>query len=150
MSQPIRATKKNIDPIVTAAIDAHLGGISSLPSDAKSKIIEVYRTFFTAYLYIGRVKGFSEDQILDHISDLDQDLIEYMQHFFSDYQDLYRSFINLNRLARELLQIDSIKYPKQFDDQVKALISGEKQFSDALVFDQLLSIHDTDKHERQN
>ena len=145
MSQAIRTVIKDIDPIVTAAIDAYLGDISSLPRAVKIRIVEVYQVFFAAYLNIGRLKGVSGDHVLDNISALDQDLLDYMQHFFSDYQDLYHSFFGLNRLARELLKIDGAKYPKKFHEQIDALLAGQKESRDELVFKQLWSNQETDK-----
>ena len=64
---------------------------------------------------------------MDKITDLD------------DYQDLYRSFIGLNRHAKELLQINRIMHPKKFDEKVEDLIAGRKQFNDDFVFNQLRS-----------
>ena len=113
MSRPTQTTSKNVDPIVMVAIAEHLGDISSLPKGVKTRIVETYKAFFTAYLNIGRIKGISENEVMDEIAELDQDLIDYMQHFFSDYQDLYHGFINLNRHAKELLQIDRIRHPKK-------------------------------------
>jgi hypothetical protein len=132
-------TIKNIDPIVMAAISEHLGDISYLPNGIKTRIDETYKAFFTAYLNIGRIEGISENEAIDKIASLDQDLIDYMQHFFSDYQDLYHDFINLNRHAKELLQIDRIRHPKKFDEKVDDLIAGRKQFNDDFVFNQLRS-----------
>jgi len=68
---------------------------------------------------------------------MDVDLIHYMQHFFSDYQDIYRGFIDLNRHAKELMQIDGIRHPKQFSEQVSNLLAGRKLFNDEHVFNQL-------------
>ena len=78
-----------------------------------------------AYLNIGRVKGISENEVLDKITEMDEDLIHYMQHFFSDYQDIYRGFIDLNRNAKELMQIDSIIHAKQFNEQADNLLAAE-------------------------
>jgi len=134
---PQKTTKKQIDSIVMEAVAEHLGNISSLPSAVRYRIVEIYRDFFMAYLNIGRVKGISEDEVMEKLADLDQDLIDYMQHFFSDYQDLYRSFMVLNRHAKELLQVDRVMHPKRFEEKVGDLMAGRKQFSDDFVFNQL-------------
>ena len=139
MSRPTQTTTKNVDSIAKQAIAEYLGDISSFPSTVRYKIIEVYQEFFTAYLNIGRIKGISENEAMDKIAELDQDLIDYMQHFFSDYQDLYRSFVGLNRHAKELLLINRIRHPKKFDEKVDDLIAGRKQFNDDFVFNQLRS-----------
>ena len=137
MSRATQTTLKNIESIVRAAIAIYLGDISSLPRAVKNRIFEVYRAFFMAYLNIGRVKGISENDVLDKITEMDEDLIHYMQHFFSDYQDIYRGFIDLNRNAKELMQIDSIIHVKQFNEQVDNLLAGRKLFTDEHVFNQL-------------
>ena len=131
----------NVDSIVKEAIAEYLGDISSFPSTVRYKIIEVYQEFFTAYLNLGRIKGISKNEAMEKIAELDQDLIDYMQHFFSDYQDLYRSFVGLNRHAKELLLINRIRHPKKFDEKVDDLIAGRKQFNDDFVFNQLRSNH---------
>ena len=136
MSQAIRTVIKDIDPIVTAAIDAYLGDISSLPRAVKIRIVEVYQAFFAAYLNIGRLKGVAGDHVLDNISALDQ--------------DLYHSFFGLNRLARELLKTDGAKYPKKFHEQIDALLAGQKESRDELVFKQLWSNQETDKKQGEN
>jgi len=141
MSRPTQTTTKNVDSIVKQAIAEYLGDISSFPSTVRYKIIEVYQEFFTAYLNLGRIKGISENEAMDKIAELDQDLIDYMQHFFSDYQDLYRSFVGLNRHAKELLLINRIRHPKKYDEKVDDLIAGRKQFNDDFVFNQLRSNH---------
>jgi len=137
MSRATQTTLRKIDSIVTAAIALYLGDISSLPRAVKNKIFEVYRTFFTAYINIGRIKGISENETLENIAEMDEDLINYMQHFFSDYQDLYRGFMDLNRYAKELMQIDSIKHPEQFNEIVDNLLAGRNLFNDEHVFNQL-------------
>jgi len=139
MSRPTQTTTKNVDSIVKQAIAEYLGDISSFPSTVRYKIIEVYQEFFTAYLNLGRIKGISENEAMHKIAELDQDLIDYMQHFFSDYQDLYRSFVGLNRHAKELLLINRIRHPKKYDEKVDDLIAGRKQFNDDFVFNQLRS-----------
>jgi len=137
MSRATQTTIKNIDSIVRGAIAVYLGDISSLPRAVEDRIFEVYRAFCTAYLNIGRVKGISENEVLDKITEMDVDLIHYMQQFFSDYQDIYRGFIDLNRHAKELMQIDGIRHPKQFSEQVSNLLAGRKLFNDEHVFNQL-------------
>jgi len=62
-------------------------------------------------------------------------------------QGLYRNFINLNRLVRELMQIDGSKHPKKYHQQVNALLAGQKPFSDAFIFSHLRSNNDTDQHQ---
>lgn len=128
-------------------IALYLGDISSLPGAVKNRIFEVYGTFFAAYINIGRIKGISENEALENMPEMDEDLINYMQHFFSDYQDLYRGFMDLNRLVKELIQIDSIKHPKQFNEQVDNLLAGRNLFNDEHVFNQLRLNLQTDEQQ---
>ena len=141
MSKAAQTTTRNIDAIVTEAIAAYLGDISSLPRTVQRRIIDVYRDFFAAYVDIGRVKGISENETLENIAEMDEDLINYMQHFFSDYQDLYRSFLGLNRHAKELLLINLIMHPNKFDEKVDDLIAGRKHFYEDFVFNLVSSNH---------
>jgi len=150
MTQTPQAKIDPIDRIVQVAIASYLGDITHLPSAVRSKIIDVYRKFFEAYLNIGRNKGISSQSVVDQIMDLDQDLLAYMQHFFSDYQVIYSSFVNLNRLARELLQIDRATHPKKFEEQVDALMAGRKQFTDELIFSELHLNRETDEQHGQD
>ena len=147
MSKAVQTTTRNIDAIVTEAIAAYLEDISSLPRTVQRRIIDVYRDFFTAYINIGRVKGISENDVLEKMTEMDEDLINYMRHFFSDYQDLFRGFMDLNRHAKELMQIDSIKYPKQFNEQVDNLLAGRNLFNDEHVFNQLRLNLQTDERQ---
>jgi hypothetical protein len=150
MSRAARTTISKIDSIVTAAIALYLGDISSLPHAVTNRILEVYGAFFTAYLNIGRVKGISENEVLEKIAEMDEDLINYMQHFFSDYQDIYRGFIDLNRHAKELMQIDGIRHPNQFNEQVNNLLAGRKLFNDEHVFNQLHLNLQTDEQQESD
>jgi hypothetical protein len=137
MSEAAQTTTRNIDAIVTEAISAYLGDISSLPRTVQSRIVDVYRDFFTAYVNIGRVKGISENDILEKMTEMDEDLINYMRHFFSDYQDLFRGFSDVNRHAKALMQIDGIRHPKKFNERADQLLAGRNPFNDDSVFNQL-------------
>lgn len=150
MSRAAQNKLETIDSIVTASIAVYLGDISSLPRSLKNRIIEVYRAFFTAYINMGRLKGISENEVLEKIPEMDEDLINYMRHFFSDYQDLYRGFMDLNRHAKELMQIDSIKHPRQFNEQVDNLLSGRNLFNDDHVFNQLRLNLQTDEQQESD
>ena len=150
MSRATQKNLRNIDSIVTAAIELYLGDISLIPRAVKNRIFEVYQAFFAAYLNIGRIKGISENEALENIAEMDEDLINYMRHFFSDYQDLYRGFMDLNRHAKELMQIDSIKHPRQFNEQVDNLLSGRNLFNDDHVFNQLRLYLQTDEQQESD
>jgi hypothetical protein len=44
---------------------------------------------------------------------------------------------DFNRHAKELMQINGTKHPKQFNEQVDNLLAGRKLFTDEHVFNQL-------------
>jgi hypothetical protein len=150
MSRTTQTTIRNADAVAREAIAIYLGDISSLPRAVKNRIFEVYGAFFTAYINIGRIKGISENEALENVAEMDEDLINYMQHFFSDYQDIYRGFIDLNRHAKALMQIDGIKHPKQFDEHVSNLLAGRNLFSDEHVFNQLHVNPRTDEQQQSD
>ena len=140
----------DIDLLISDAIRQNLGNIDTLPHAAQIQVKEVYLRFFSAYLKISDLKrsisgdspGTAIPLILD---DLDPDIVGYMQHFFSDYQDLYRDFMVLNRRCRQLLQIDGNSNPQAFKDQLQTLLSGTNRSIDRSILNALLSPQDLDE-----
>ena len=45
------------------------------------------------------------------------------------------------------MKIDGAKYPKKFHEQIDALLAGQKESRDELVFKQLWSKHQTDEQQ---
>jgi hypothetical protein len=69
-----------------------------------------------------------------------------MQHFFSDYQDLYHDFMGLNRHCRELMRVDPKADPQAYDHQLQILLSGTDRSSDDSILSALLSQEGFDGH----
>jgi hypothetical protein len=82
--------------------------------------------------------------------DMDEDLINYMRHFFSDYQDLFRSFSDVNHHAKALMQIDGIRHPKKFNERADQLLAGRNPFNDNSVFNQLRSNLQADEQQKSD
>jgi hypothetical protein len=76
MNRPLHPKTNHIDDIVRAAIEAYLGDISILPIPARTRIIDVYQTFFEVYLNIGQIKGIPKQEIKEKIVELDQETDE--------------------------------------------------------------------------
>lgn len=131
----------NIDTVVDNAIKERLGDINGLPDSARQKIRQDYRVFFEAYLKIADLKKTSQHINTEKrdAAGFDPDIIEYMQHFFSDYQNIYRDFKSANRHARALIQIDRNKHPQDFESQLNALISGKNDFTEESVMEEILT-----------
>lgn len=128
----------NIEIVVDDAIKKLLGDINNLPVDARKRIHQVYLTFYDAYLKIADLKGFSQNPEKLDTTGFDSEIIEYMQHFFSDYQNIYREFKTLNRHAKVLIQIDKNKNPEAFESQMNVLISGQNDFTEESVMEEIL------------
>jgi hypothetical protein len=135
---------ENIDTIISDAIAHHLGNIGDLPEIAQSRIRRVYKAFYTAYLEIAQLKGLPKHPESWKAGDLDSDIVESMQHFFSDYQNLYREFIALNRHARTLMRIDPQKNPAEFEERLNAFVSGKDDSSSRAILKELLTPQDLD------
>lgn len=130
---------EKIEAIVPAAIDYHLGNIANLPESVQDKIRSVYKSFYSTYLNIAKLKGFTEITAVDDLIKLDSELIEYMRHFFSDYQTVYRDFLYLNRQVRELMQIDQQHYPEKFRERLDNLMAGNNDEGSELILKAILN-----------
>lgn len=128
------------EAVVNDAIKARLGDIDGLPDAARQKIHQVYQAFYDAYLKIADLKKASANSDTERTdaAGFDPDVIEYMQHFFSDYQNIYREFKSTNRHARALIQTDQNEDADSFENQLNALISGKSHFAEASVMDEIL------------
>ena len=131
----------NLNTVVDDAIKTDIGDISGLPAAAREKIYEAYMAFYDAYLKIADLKRSSVETDIRKIdaAGFDPDIIEYMQHFFSDYQNIYREFKSTGRCARALLQADQNKYPESYKQQLDALISGQPSATGTAVMDKILN-----------
>ena len=127
------------DEFLSNAIDYHIGDIRNIPEIAQGEIRRVYQYFFSAYHKIAIQMPMHKN--IDILKDygLNPKVIEYMRHFFSDYQVLYREFTLLNRNAGALLKIDWDSDPARFQEQLDLLLTGkmdsaEKEIITALVW----------------
>jgi hypothetical protein len=114
---------EGISLIVTEAIASILGDVSELPEAARARIRDIYTAFFSAYLDIARLKGFQRFAALRDPRKLDPEIVEYMRHFFSDYQHIYREFNELNRRVVALLEMDRERFPARFRQQAEQLVA---------------------------
>jgi hypothetical protein len=129
---------KEIDTAVSRAISHRLGRIDALPQSAQKKIREVYREFCSAYMGIGGLKGKKTEQWDG--TDLDPEVIEYMRHFFSDYQKVCRDFLAVNCHAQALARIDRKKQPESLAARLDALLSLEEERADDRILEALSKI----------
>jgi hypothetical protein len=121
------------------AIEHFLGDISKLPGETQADIIRVYDSFFRAYRAVADQKlQFQKPQGTDGIK-LDVEILEYMQHFFSDYQEVYRRFKAINRHASMLMQIDPSNDPQRYADQLQKLKGASSIWREDQLMEALLS-----------
>jgi len=129
---------KSIQAVVSEAITHHLGDISALPEAVQSKIQSVYHAFFTAYLGICQLKRPQMTVEREDVNDLDPEVLDCMQHCFSDYQHLFRQFEVLNRRVRALLPIDGARFPFEFQAYVDDLLSDRPVFPSESILEEIL------------
>jgi hypothetical protein len=129
-----------IHTIVSEAIVCQLGNIEALPKSAQVKITSIYKVFFTAYLDIFRMKSRHEEVKYESIENLDAEVLQYMQHFFSDYQHIFRQFNVLNRKVRAILAIDQDRYPEEYQAHLKSLLSDNHDFNDESILKKIIEL----------
>ena len=129
---------RGIHAFGSEAITSHLGDISALPEAVQSKVQSVYHAFFTAYLGICRLKRPQMTVEREVVNDLDPEVLDCMQHCFSDYQHLFRQFEVLNRRVRALLPIDGERFPFEFQACVDDLLSDRPVFPSESILEEIL------------
>ena len=112
--------------IIDGAIEAAFGNVDALPPEVGARLRDVYREFIPVYLEIIRAKdGHPADWLPQQIV-FDPEVVEDMRHFFSDYQDLARSFKRINHQVQNLLKIDRQADPHRFERCVADIVSGSQ------------------------
>ena len=129
---------KSIHALVSDVIISHLGDISALPEAVQSKVESVYHAFITAYLGICRLKRPQMTVEREVVNDLDPEVLDCMQHCFSDYQHLFRQFEVLNGRVRALLPIDRERFPVEFQACVDDLLSDLPIFPSESILEEIL------------
>jgi hypothetical protein len=129
---------KSIQAVVSEAITGHLGDISALPQAVQSKVQSVYSAFFTGYLGICRLKRPQMTVEREAVKDLEPEVVDCMQHCFSDYQHLFRQFEVLNRRVLALLHIDGERFPSEFQACLDELLSDRPVFSSESILEEIL------------
>jgi hypothetical protein len=129
---------KSIHAVASEAITSHLGDIGALPEAVQSKVQSVYHAFFTAYLGICQLKRPPMTVEREDVNDPDPEVLDYMQHCFSDYQHLFRQFEVLNRRVRALLPIDRERLPFEFQAYVEDLLSDRPVFPSESILEEIL------------
>jgi len=128
------------DEFLSKAIEHHIGDIRNIPAIAQGEIRRVYRDFFSAYHKIAMQGPMRTNA--DFLKDyrLNPEVIEYMQHFFSDYQVLHRKFKLLNRNAGALLKIDRDADPEAFREQLDLLLAGKMDLAEKEILTELVGL----------
>ena len=129
---------KSIHALVSEAITSHLGDISAMPQAVQFTVQSVYHAFFTAYLRICQLKRPQMTVEREVVNDLDPEVLDCMQHCFSDYQHLFRQFEALNGRVRALLPIDVERFPFEFQAYVDDLLSDRPVFPSESILEGIL------------
>lgn len=72
------------------------------------------------------------------VNDLEPEVLDCMQHCFSDYQHLFCQFEVLNRRVRALLPIDGERLPLEFQACVDDLLSDLPVFPSESILEEIL------------
>jgi hypothetical protein len=129
---------KSIHAVVSETITSRLGDIIAMPEAVQSKVQSVYHAFFTSFLGICQLKRPQMTVERVDVNDLDPEVLDYMQHCFSDYQHLFRQFEVLNRQVRALLPIDRGRFPVEFQAYVDDLLSDRSVFPSESILEEIL------------
>ena len=111
---------------IDGAIEAAFGNVDALPPEVGARLRDVYREFVPVYLEIIRAKDGHPADWLPQPIVFDPEVVEDMLHFFSDYQDLTRSFKWINHKVKNLLKIDRQADPQRFERCVAEIVSGSQ------------------------
>ena len=117
---------RTMEPLTKSVIESELGSTDTLPEEVTARIRRVYGEFIPAYIDIIRIRdghshGWQPRQIA-----VEPDVVEDMRHFYSDYQDITRSFILINRQVKNLRRIDRQADPHRFERCVREIVSGSR------------------------
>jgi hypothetical protein len=127
-----------LENVVSTAIATRLGDLDYLPEDVHLRIQSIYKEFFNAYMNIARMKADeATTRQLDPVN-LDPEILTYMQHFFSDYQHIYRRFRYFERIAKSLLRIDRHKFPAEYETHLNLLFSEQQESENRSILQKLL------------
>ena len=110
--------------LIERAIKSEIGNIDQLPDAVAARVRDVYGEFMPVYTEMIRIKGHQHRDRRPAILPLDYDMVEDMQHFFSDYQHLTRAFKRLNREVKTLLALDKQSEPHRYDELAESIVSG--------------------------
>jgi hypothetical protein len=105
-----------------ALVKKRLGDISALPDKLVAHIFHIYNEFIGIYLSVLRQKeGKPQDWFPETLS-IHPELVDDMQHFFSDYQHITKAFLKLDKQMGELRGIDKNNQPNLFRHKVDGII----------------------------
>ena len=125
----------SVKRLIKTAIESEIGKIDSLPQEVSVRIREIYEQFVPIYADIIRKREGPGNQTQITAIVIDPEVVEDMLHFFSDYQDLARSFKTINRQVKRLKKIDRLAEPHRYASCVEQIVSGG---ADASIMDSLL------------
>jgi hypothetical protein len=121
---PTSQLNTRIEQLCEDLIAEQRGDPAAFPAELNQVVFRVYRTFIAGYLIFVRQ---NESKPVDWLPEklvIDWELVDGMRHFFSDYQHIIRSFLNLNRQLNQLRNIDRDKQPGLYRDLVSEIIAS--------------------------
>ena len=114
--------KDALEKLCEAAIQKHLGSISSLPEELSIYVKRVYNNFVAAYLNVLRQKEDKPGDWFPQKWSIDPELADDMRHFFSDYLHITREFFMLNAKMQHLGKIDQQGHPNLYQHAVDDIL----------------------------
>ncbi|MGD8343774.1 MAG: hypothetical protein PVI38_06330 [Desulfobacterales bacterium] len=120
---PTPQLNSQINRLCEDLIAKQWGNPADFPDEIRQAVFRVYRTFITGYLNFLRQKEAKPSEWVPEKLVIDWGLVDDMRHFFSDYQHITRSFLNLNRHLNRLRDIDTDKQPELYRELASEILA---------------------------
>ena len=119
---PTSQPDARIDRLCEDLIAEQWGDSAAFPAELGRAVFGVYRTFMAGYLNFLRQKKAKPSDWFPEKLAIDRELVDDMRHFFSDYQHITQSFLNLNRQLDDLRHIDRENQPALYRQMVDEIL----------------------------
>ena len=121
--------QETLQRIVEGAIQSEIGRIDALPREVADLVRNVYGEFMPVYIEMIRTRDNHPQEWQPQVLVIDPEVVDDLQHFFSDYQRLSRRFKQINRQVKNLLKMDRRADPRRFQECVAEILSGGEGLS---------------------
>ena len=116
-------TFTSLEELTWAALEQRVG-LAPLPQEILYRIFRVYKDFFSGYLNFLRQRERQPSEWMPKAVAVDDELVDQMRHFFSDYQHIVKRYDRVNRKLAELSRIDRLRQPQVYDLVVNDILKS--------------------------